>query len=108
MSTEKASQDKAVALDKTLPFLEGCGPCPGHPGHLIGNQRQVSIKNRQRTPGVHPGVNALQCILPVLEAFSSVPRLPAWSFLRLICGGVLPPPHSPDKSGAAVSPADKS
>jgi hypothetical protein len=43
-----------------------------------------------------------------VEAFSSVPRLPAWSFLRLIHGGVLPPPHSPDKSGAAVSPADKS
>ena len=36
--------------------------------------------------------------------FSSVPRLPAWSFLRLICGGVLPPPHSPDKSGAAFPP----
>jgi len=37
------------------------------------------------------------------EAFSSVPRLPAWSFLRLICGGVLPPPHCPDMSGPAVS-----
>jgi len=43
-----------------------------------------------------------------LDVFSSIPRLPAWSFQRLICGGVLPPPHSPDKSGAAVSPADKS
>ncbi len=31
----------------------------------------------------------------VVETFSSVPRLPAWSFLRLIHGGVLPPPHSP-------------
>jgi hypothetical protein len=53
-------------------------------------------------------MNALECISCVLEVFSSVPGLPAWSFLRLICGGVLPPPHSPDKSGAAVSPADKS
>ena len=44
----------------------------------------------------------------VVEAFSSVPRLPAWSFLRLIHGGFLPPPHSHDKSWAAVSPADKS
>jgi hypothetical protein len=26
--------------------------------------------------------------------FSSVPSLPGWSFLQLICGGVLPPPHS--------------
>jgi hypothetical protein len=42
------------------------------------------------------------------EVFSSVPRLPAWSFLRLIYGGVFPPPHSPDKSGAAASPTDKS
>ena len=32
----------------------------------------------------------------------------AGSFQRLICRGVLPPPHSPDKSGAVVSPADKS
>ena len=44
----------------------------------------------------------------VVEAFSSVPSLTAWSFLRLIHGGFLPPPHSPDKSWAAVSPADKS
>ena len=42
-----------------------------------------------------------------LDVFSYVPRLPAWSFLRLIWGGVLPPPHSPGKSGAAVSPTDK-
>jgi hypothetical protein len=42
------------------------------------------------------------------EIFSSVPRLPACSFLRLICGGVLPPLHSPDKPGAAASPIDKS
>jgi len=26
------------------------------------------------------------------DIFSSVPRLPAWSFLRLICEGNLPPP----------------
>jgi len=39
--------------------------------------------------------------------FSSVPRLPGWSFQQLICGGVLPPPHCPDKSGPAVSPTDK-
>jgi hypothetical protein len=26
--------------------------------------------------------------------FSSAPRLPAWSFLRRINGGFLPPPHS--------------
>jgi hypothetical protein len=43
-----------------------------------------------------------------LDVFSYVPRLPAWSFQRRICGGVLPPPHSPDKSGATVSPTDKS
>jgi len=45
----------------------------------------------------------------VVKAFSSVPSLTAWSFLRLIhvppSGGT---PHSPDKSWAAVSPADKS
>jgi len=35
------------------------------------------------------------------------PRLPGWSFQQLICGGVLPPPHCPDKSGPAVSPTDK-
>jgi hypothetical protein len=29
------------------------------------------------------------------------------SFLRLTCGGFLPPPHSPPKLGAAVSPTDK-
>jgi len=39
--------------------------------------------------------------------FSSVPRLPGWSFQQLIYGGVLPPPHCPDKSGPAVSPTDK-
>jgi len=39
--------------------------------------------------------------------FSSVPRLPGWSFQQRICGGVLPPPHCPDKSGPAVSPTDK-
>jgi hypothetical protein len=38
--------------------------------------------------------------------FSSVPRLPGWSFQQRICGGVLPPPHCPDKSGPAVSPTD--
>ena len=42
------------------------------------------------------------------ERFSSVPRLSAWSFQRLIYGGVLPPPHCPDMSGPAVSPIDKS
>jgi len=45
------------------------------------------------------------------DTFSSVPRLPGWSFLPLICGGVLPPPHSPpllQSGGAAVSPTDKS
>ena len=31
----------------------------------------------------------------VVETFSSVPSLPVWSFLRLIYGGFLPPPHSP-------------
>jgi len=39
--------------------------------------------------------------------FSSVPRLSGWSFQQLIHGGVLPPPHCPDKSGPAVSPTDK-
>jgi len=39
--------------------------------------------------------------------FSSVPRLSGWSFQQLICGGGLPPPHCPDKSGPAVSPTDK-
>jgi len=39
--------------------------------------------------------------------FSSVPRLPGWSFQQLICGGVLPPPHCPGESGPAVSPTDK-
>jgi len=39
--------------------------------------------------------------------FSSVPRLSGWSFQQRICGGVLPPPHCPDKSGPAVSPTDK-
>jgi len=39
--------------------------------------------------------------------FSSVPRLPGWSFQQLIYGGVLPPPHCPDMSGPAVSPTDK-
>jgi hypothetical protein len=38
--------------------------------------------------------------------FSSVPRLSGWSFQQRICGGVLPPPHCPDKSGPAVSPTD--
>ena len=38
----------------------------------------------------------------------AAPSLTAWSFLGLINGGFLPPPHSPDKSGAAVSPTDKS
>jgi len=33
-------------------------------------------------------------------------RLPGWSFQQRICGGVLPPPHCPDKSGPAVSPTD--
>ena len=39
--------------------------------------------------------------------FSSVPRLPGWSFQQLIYGGPLPPPHCPDMSGPAVSPTDK-
>jgi len=39
--------------------------------------------------------------------FSSVPRLSGWYFQQLIYGGVLPPPHCPDKSGPAVSPTDK-
>jgi len=39
--------------------------------------------------------------------FSSVPRFSGWSFQQLICGGVLPPPHCPYKSGPAVSPTDK-
>jgi len=39
--------------------------------------------------------------------FSSVPRLPGWSFQQLIHGGALPPPHCPDMSGPAVSPTDK-
>ena len=39
--------------------------------------------------------------------FSSVPRLSGWSFQQLIYGGVLPPPHCPDKSEPAVSPTDK-
>jgi len=39
--------------------------------------------------------------------FSSVPRLPGWSFQQLICRGFLPPPHCPDMSGPAVSPIDK-
>jgi len=34
--------------------------------------------------------------------FSYVPRLPAWSFQRLICGGVLPPPHSPPAAELAL------
>jgi len=40
--------------------------------------------------------------------FSSVPRLPGWSFQQRILGGVLPPPHCPDKSGPAGSPMDTS
>jgi hypothetical protein len=38
--------------------------------------------------------------------FSSVPRLSGWSFQQRICGGVLPSPHYPDKSGPAVPPTD--
>jgi hypothetical protein len=38
--------------------------------------------------------------------FFSVPRLPGWSFQQRIHGGVLPPPHCPDKSGPAGSPTD--
>jgi hypothetical protein len=34
------------------------------------------------------------------------PRLSGWSFQQRIYGGVLPPPHCPDKSGPAVSPTD--
>ena len=40
--------------------------------------------------------------------FSSVPRLPGWSFQQRIYGGVLPPPHCPDISGPAVFPIDMS
>jgi hypothetical protein len=29
------------------------------------------------------------------DIFSSIPRLPGWSFLRLICEGNLPPPLFP-------------
>ncbi|MGM0381933.1 MAG: hypothetical protein ACQEQO_00350 [Thermodesulfobacteriota bacterium] len=38
--------------------------------------------------------------------FFSVPRLSGWSFQQRIHGGVLPPPHCPDKSGPAGSPTD--
>jgi hypothetical protein len=38
--------------------------------------------------------------------FFSVPGLPGWSFQQHIHGGVLPPPHCPDKLGPAVSPTD--
>jgi hypothetical protein len=37
------------------------------------------------------------------DIFSSIPRLPGWSFLRLICEGILPPPLFPvlmDAAGA--------
>jgi hypothetical protein len=41
--------------------------------------------------------------------FSCVPRLPGWSFLRLICEGNLPPPPFPSLAlGAGASPTDKS
>ncbi|MBW2002601.1 MAG: hypothetical protein JRI30_08830 [Deltaproteobacteria bacterium] len=40
--------------------------------------------------------------------FSSVPRLPGWSFQQRIYGGVLPPPHCPNILGPAVSPIDTS
>jgi len=36
--------------------------------------------------------------------FSS--KAPGWSFQQRIHGGVLPPPHCPDKSGPAGSPTD--
>ena len=36
--------------------------------------------------------------------FSYVPRLPAWSFQRLICGRVLPPPHSPPAAELRLPP----
>jgi len=39
-------------------------------------------------------------------ALFSVPRFPGWSFQQRIHGGVLPPPHCPDKSGPAGSPID--
>jgi len=42
------------------------------------------------------------------DGLFSVPRLPGWSFQQCIHGGVLPPPHCPDKSGPAGSPTDTS
>jgi len=42
-------------------------------------------------------------------AFSCVPSLPGWSFLRLICEGNLPPPSFPSHAlGAGASPTDRS
>jgi len=38
--------------------------------------------------------------------FFSVPGLLGWSFQHRIHGGVLPPPHCPDRSGPAGSPTD--
>jgi hypothetical protein len=35
------------------------------------------------------------------DIFSSIPRLPGWSFLRLICEGNLPPPLFPVLRDAA-------
>jgi hypothetical protein len=49
------------------------------------------------------------CITPLdlkTMGFFSVPRLPGWSFQQRIHGGVLPPPHCPDKSGPVGSPTD--
>ena len=70
------------------------------------DEKSKAYQQSAEDPGRKPGGECLN--EHDLDVFSSVPRLPAWSFQRLICRGVLPPPHSPDKSGAAVSPADKS
>jgi len=91
----------------------------------------ISVKNRLSvhrfrparpdyigTGGVHGCLAACASVMIIRElcithislkrmGFSSVPRLSGWSFQQRICGGVLPPPHCPDKSGPAVSPTDK-
>jgi hypothetical protein len=58
---------------------------------------------------VDEGIHRDLCITPLNlkpMGFFLVPRLPGWSFQQRIHGGVLPPPHCPDKSGPAGSPTD--
>jgi len=73
----------------------------------------LEISLTGRYIGTFPYYECIKCelcttyIFLTRIVFSSVPRLPGWSFQQLIYGGVLPPPHCPDMSGPAVSPTDK-